>query len=164
MQIICSWLIYFLFIRVLQVTGEKEGNQEILVTKYVPSIGGFRTIYLGIWLHEVNILLLFLRVRLVWMEREADLELLDNLWVSKLDADFHKQLSLSLHLPRAGRLYVLSLTYGVWQFQGQPGPRGQQGPKGAKGDQVRLSKQKHFLHVGPMLCVWLTVIVPLSSW
>lgn len=63
------------------MTEEKEGNQEILVTKYVPSIGNFKTIYLGIWPHEVNILylLFFLRVRLVWTEREADLELLDHL-------------------------------------------------------------------------------------
>lgn len=29
-------------------------------------------------------------------------------------------------------------------LQGEPGPRGQQGPKGTKGDQVRMSKYKHF--------------------
>lgn len=40
------------------MTEEKEGNQEILVTKYVPSIGNFKTIYLGIWPHAVNISLI----------------------------------------------------------------------------------------------------------
>lgn len=29
-------------------------------------------------------------------------------------------------------------------LQGEPGLRGQQGPKGTKGDQVRMSKLKHF--------------------
>lgn len=36
-------------------------------------------IYLGICVHEVNVPSLFHRVRSVWTEREADLELLDNL-------------------------------------------------------------------------------------
>lgn len=30
-------------------------------------------------------------------------------------------------------------------LQGHPGPHGQQGHKGAKGDQVRMSKHKHFV-------------------
>lgn len=69
----------------------------------------FKTSYLDVLMKSFNVM--FLRVKLVWMENEADLELLDNQWVTKLECHAEHSLcktnTTSIH---AGFLGMLSFT------------------------------------------------------
>lgn len=58
--------------------------------------------------------------------------------MSKPDDDFHSQ---NCHQTCIDNKTFLNIS---GDLQGEPGPRGQRGPKGTKGDQVRMSKHKHF--------------------
>lgn len=62
------------------MTEVREGNQEIRVTQYVPSLEVILKEFMTVFGFMGSVFCTsFLRDRLVWMEREADLELLDYL-------------------------------------------------------------------------------------
>lgn len=122
-------LIYFVCIRDLQVTEEKEGNQEILGTKYVPSLPVRFEIF--IYGYEFSNLLLCLRVKLVWMVSEVDLALRDHQWVST-QIFMHTRHKHQAWSPRLSLCVFINVTANFRDILDLEGSKDPKGPKEIK--------------------------------